>query len=244
MQMKLHTMARSIKDRLARADHGDITVSDFIGFVVDDEWTERKNRKLISCLQQAKFKETSACLEDLDYAVQRGLKKSQILELAQNHWIEKHHNIVITGPSGSGKSYLAQALGNHLCRSGFPTAYFRVPKLAVQLGQARADGSYLKLLKRISKMKVLILDDLGLGKLSDDQRGDLLEILEDRYAQGSTIITAQLPTSEWNEYLGGGIIADGICDRILHNAHRFPLKTVESIRKLKSSLTSKEDSGK
>ena len=243
-QMKMHTMARSIQERLGRTDHTDMCISDFIGFVVDDEWTARQNRKLKSRLKQAKFKENEACLESLDYTVPRGMKKTLILELAQNHWIEKHHNIAITGPSGSGKSYLAQALGNHLCRSGIQTAYFRVPKLAVQLIQARADGSYLKFLKKISKTKVLILDDLGIGKLADDQRDDLLEIIEDRYAQGSTIITAQLPPGEWHDYFGSGIVADGICDRILHNAHRIHLKAPESIRKLKSSLTPSEDSGK
>lgn len=243
-QMKLHGMARSIRDRIARTDHSDIAISDFIGFIVDDEWTDRQNRKLTTRLKQARFKENNACIEDLDYSIPRGIKKSQILELAQNHWIEKHHNIIISGPSGSGKSYLAQAFGNHLCRSGFQTAYFRVPKLAIQLVQARADGSYLKLLRRISKAKVLILDDLGLGKLADEQRDDLLEILEDRYAQGSTIITAQLPPSDWHDYFGGGIIADGICDRVLHNSHRFQLKAPDSIRKLKSDLTPPRGSGK
>jgi DNA replication protein DnaC len=242
--MKLHAMARSIRDRLARPDHGDLPITDFIGFVVDDEWLDRQNRQLSTRLRQARFKLPAACLENLDYSVPRKLKKQQVLELAQNRWIEKHQNVVITGPAGSGKSYLAQALGNHLCRSGYATAYYRMPKLVIQFVQARADGSYLRLLNRLSKVPVLILDDLGVGKLTDDHRTDLLELIEDRYDQGSTIITAQLPPSGWHDYLGGGIVADGICDRILHNAHRIELKSDDSLRRLKNGLSEEGRPGK
>jgi DNA replication protein DnaC len=242
--MKLFGMATSLKDRLSRPDHGDLAVTDFISFLVDDEWMDRENRKLTSRLKTARFKDQGACIEDIDYETARGLKKTTLLEFLQNHWIEKHQNIILTGPSGSGKSYLAQAVGNHLCRSGFPVIYMRMPKLAVLLTQVRADGTYMRMLERIRKTRVLILDDLGIGTLSDQQRTDLLEIFEDRYAQGSTIITSQLPVSSWHEYLGGGIVADGICDRFLHNAHRVDLLAKESLRKTRGGLTEKAPSGK
>lgn len=235
--MKLYGMANSLKERMSRPDHADLSVTDFVSFLVDDEWTDRQNRKLASRLRSAKFKDQQACVEDIDYETSRGLKKTKFLELLQNHWVEKHQNIVFTGPSGSGKSYLAQAIGNHLCRSGFTVTYMRMPKLAVLLTQVRADGSYMRTLDRIRKTRVLILDDLGIGTLSDQQRTDLLEIFEDRYAQGSTIITSQLPVSHWHEYLGGGIVADGICDRFLHNAHRVDLNAKESLRKSRGGLT-------
>jgi DNA replication protein DnaC len=242
--MKLYGMASSLKDRTSRTDHADLSVTDFVSFLVDDEWMDRQNRKLTSRLRSAKFKDQQACVENIDYETARGLKKTKFLEFLQNHWIDKHQNIVLTGPSGSGKSYLAQAIGNHLCRSGFAVTYMRMPKLAVLLTQVRADGTYMRALERIRKTSVLILDDLGIGTLSEQQRTDLLEIFEDRYAQGSTIITSQLPTSAWHEYLGGGIVADGICDRFLHNAHRVDLQAKESLRKSRGGLTEKDPSGK
>lgn len=242
--MKLYGMARALKERVSRPDHADLSVSDFIGLLVDDEWTDRQNRKLVSRLRSARFKDSAACVEDIDYQTARGLKKSALLELLQNHWLTKHQNIVLTGPSGSGKSYLAQAIGNHLCREGHVVTYMRVPKLAFLLTQIRADGSYMRVINRISKARVLVLDDLGIGTLTDQQRTDFLEILEDRYAQGSTIITSQMPTTSWHEYFGGGIVADGICDRFLHNAHRIDLRAKESQRKLRSGLTPTDESGK
>jgi DNA replication protein DnaC len=242
--MKLHGMATSLKDRLSRTDHADLSVSDFVSFLVDDEWTDRQNRKMTARLKTARFKDQAACTENVDYETSRGLKKTKFLEFLQNHWIEKHQNIVFTGPSGSGKSYLAQAIGNHICRSGFAVMYIRMPKLAVLLTQVRADGSYMRTLDRIRKTNVVILDDFGIGTLTDQQRTDMLEIFEDRYAQGSTIITSQLPISHWHQYLGDGIVADGICDRFLHNAHRIDLQTKESLRKSRSGLTEKDSSGK
>jgi DNA replication protein DnaC len=244
VQMKLHAMARSLKERLSRPDHTDLGVSDFVGLVVDDEWLHRQNRKVASRLKQARFKESQACLESLDYKTPRNLKKALVLELEQNHWLNQQQNIVITGPSGSGKSYLAQALGNHVCRSGYSVSYYRVSMLAVMFIQSRADGSYMRLLKKLSKAQLLILDDFGLGKLSEEQRNDLLEVIEDRYSQRSTLITSQLVPSEWHEYLGGGVIADAICDRLLHNSHRIDLLAPDSLRKLKSNLTRPENSDK
>jgi DNA replication protein DnaC len=243
-QMKLHGMARSLRERASRPDHNELSITDFLGFLVDDEWMERQNRKLSSRLRSARFKDADACAENVNYEANRGLKKSLLLELMQNHWLEKHQNIVLTGPAGSGKSYIAQALGNHLCRSGFAVTYFRVPKLIFLLTQIRADGTYLRVMNKIAKSSVLILDDLGIGAIEEPARTDFLEILEDRYGKGSTIITSQMPTQAWHDYFGGGIVADGICDRFLHNAHRMDLRAKESMRKTMSSLTDKEASGK
>jgi DNA replication protein DnaC len=243
-RMKLHGLAKSLRERTSRTDHADLSHADFIGLLVDDEWAERQNRQLTNRLRLARFKDASACPENLDYQTPRGLKKTAMLELLQNRWVESHQNIVITGPSGSGKSYVAQAMGNHLCRSGLAVAYFRVPRLALVLTQVRADGSYLRFMKRLGRTRLLILDDFGIGRLTDDHRTDVLEIFEERYGQGATIITSQLPTSAWHEYLGGGIVADGICDRFLHNAHRIELNAKESLRKPKAPLTTDRPSGK
>jgi DNA replication protein DnaC len=230
-QMKLFGMANSLKDRLSRSDHAELPVADILGLIVDDEWLYRDNKRLTSRLSSAKFKNKAACIEDIQYKGSRGIKKSQILDLAQNRWITGHQNILFTGPSGSGKSFMAQALGQNACRAGFLVQYLRMPKLLVALLQARADGSYSNLLKRLAKNQLLILDDFGVSVLDDQQREDLLEIIEDRYGAGSTVITSQLPVASWHAYLGGGIVADAILDRLVHNAHRFELKTTESIRK-------------
>ena len=217
ISMKMYKMAESFKERLGRTDHRSLDHSEFIGLLVDDEYQNRQNKKMTTRLRGAKFKETQACVENIDYQHKRGLKKKDILELAQNHWIKKHQNIIFTGPSGAGKSYLAQALGNNVCRNGFSVLYTRVSKLLLALITARADGSYSNRMKKIAKTNVLILDDFGLTPLEDYHKQDLFEIIEDRHGVGSTIITAQLPTEHWHEYLGGGMLGDAICDRLLHN---------------------------
>lgn len=153
------------------------------------------------------------------------------MELTQNNWIQNHQNIIITGPSGSGKSFLAQALGNHSARHGYSITYLRMPKLVFYLLEARANGSYLEYLKKLAKIRVLILDDWGLAPVGDQERQDLLEIVEDRHKVGSTILTSQLPVSGWHQYLGGGLTADAILDRLLHSTHRFDLRSDDSMRR-------------
>lgn len=234
--MKLFGMAHSIKERLERRDHHDLSKAEFLGLLVDDEWLYRENRKLTARLKVAKFKERSASLENIDYATPRGLRKDQILELAQHRWINAHQSLLIVGPSGSGKSFLAQAFGQHACRSGFSVQYLRLPTLLSQFVQARAQGIYDRLLKRLAKLSVLIIDDFGLASLADREKQDLLEAIEERYGAGATIVTAQLPVSDWHEYLGGGRIADAILDRLVHNAHRIELSSVESMRKGRRAL--------
>ena len=241
--MKMFKMAESFKERLSRTDHRSMAHSEFIGLLIDDEYQDRQNKKMASRLRGAKFKDHQACIEDIDYQCRRGLKKKEVLELAQNHWIKKHQNIAFTGPAGVGKSFLAQALGNNACRSGYSVLYTRVSKLLLTLITARADGTYINKMKNISKANVLILDDFGLSPLEDIHKQDLFEIIEDRHGIGSTVITAQLPTSHWHEYLGGGMLGDGICDRILHNCHNLKLQG-ESYRKRASDLTQDASSEK
>lgn len=234
--MKLFGMARSIKERLERRDHQDLSKAEFVGLLVDDEWLYRENRKLTSRLKVAKFKQRAAAIENIDYATARGLRKDQILELAQNRWIGAHQSLLIVGPSGSGKSFLAQAFGQHACRSGFSVHYLRLPTLLSQFVQARAQGIYDRLLKRLAKLSVLIVDDFGLASLTDREKQDLLEALEERHGIGATIVTAQLPVGDWHEYLGGGRIADAILDRLVHNAHRIEISSKDSMRKIHPAL--------
>jgi len=235
--MKLHRMARSLEERLARTDHQDLSVQEILGLIVDDEFTARENARLEARLRGAKFKEKAACMEDIDYKVNRGFKKQTLIDLGQLKWIEKKQNIAFTGPAGAGKSYLAQALGHRACRAGFRVIYVRLPKLLTAFTQSRADGSYVNLLKRFEKANVFIIDDLGVAELRENERRDLLEVIEDRYDIGSTIITSQLAIKDWHAYFGGGRPADSLCDRLIHNCHRIELlPQADSLRKARAGL--------
>lgn len=229
--MKLYGMANALKTRLERVDHQSLTKEEFVSLLVDDEWLYRENRKLVSRLKLAKFKERAAAIEDIDYRTPRGLRKTQVLELAQHRWIKSHQCVILTGPSGVGKSYLAQALGHHACRNGFSVQYLRLPTLLAQFVQARAQGTYERLLKRLGKLSLLVVDDFGLATLTDIEKQDLLEAVEERYGTGATLITSQLPVGDWHAYLGADRVADAILDRLIHNAHRIELRSKESLRK-------------
>ena len=229
--MKLYGMANALKTRLERVDHQSLTKEEFVSLLVDDEWLYRENRKLVSRLKVAKFKERAAAIEDIDYRTPRGLRKTQVLELAQHRWIKSHQCVILTGPSGVGKSYLAQALGHHACRNGFSVQYLRLPTLLAQFVQARAQGTYERLLKRLGKLSLLVVDDFGLATLTDIEKQDLLEAVEERYGTGATLITSQLPVGDWHAYLGADRVADAILDRLIHNAHRIELRSKQSLRK-------------
>lgn len=244
IEMKLYGMAHAVKERLVRVDHQSLSKEEFLGLLVDDEWLYREHRKLTARLKVAKFKAHDAAVENIDYRTSRGLRKTQLLELAQNRWITAHQSVLITGPSGAGKSYLAQALGQNACRSGFSVQYLRLPTLLAQFVQARAQGTYDRLLKRLSKLALLLIDDFGLAVLNEVERQDLLEALEERYGSGATLVTSQLPVSDWHEYLGGGRIADAILDRLVHGAHRIELSSKESMRKEHAALKHGGQSGK
>ena len=236
VEMKMFKMAESFKERLSRSDHQSLSQSEFVGFLIDDEFQARQTKKLSTRLRGAKFKQPQACMENIDYRFKRGLHKQQMLELAQMEWVKKYQNMTLTGPSGVGKSYLAQAIGHQACLKGMTVMYIRCAKLFMALTVARADGSYPSKLKRIAKANVLVLDDYGLNPLTEEHKQDLFEIIEDRHGAGSTVLTSQLPTDHWHEYIGGGMLGDGICDRILHNCHKLTLKG-ESYRKKASDLT-------
>ena len=229
--MKLYGMANAIKERLARVDHQSLSKEEFLGLLVDDEWLYRENRKLTARLKVAKFKEREAAVENIDYRTPRGLRKTQVLELARNRWITAHQSVLITGPSGAGKSYLAQAFGLNACRNGFTVQYVRLPALLAQFVQARAQGTYDRLLKRLAKLSLLVIDDFGLAAMNERERQDLLETVEERYGCGAILVTSQLPIGDWHEYLGAGRLADAILDRLVHNAHRIELASKESMRK-------------
>lgn len=232
--MKLGKMAESLKERVSRADHQSLSFTEFVGFLVDDEYQHRQNLKLKTRLQKAAFKETAACIENIDYQMKRDLEKKTILDLAQNHWVKNNQHIVLTGPTGVGKSYLAQALGNHAVRAGNTVMYVRCPKLYQHLRVARADGSYLKKLKSIAKTNIIILDDFGVTPMDEEKRQDLFEITEDRQGTGSTIVTTQLPVEHWHKYLGGGMLGDSICDRLSRNAHKIKLTGPSNRPEIKS----------
>ena len=227
--MKLHGMASALRQWLDQPKNKEFAPADLVGLLTDAEWLYRENRKLTSRLRKARFR-LSAAIEDIDYAHARGLSKALMLELSTCRWVANHQNVIVTGETGLGKSYLACALGQKACREGFSVVYRRASRLFDELAQARADGTYPLLLRRLAKAQVLILDDFGLEVLAVAQRRDLLEVLEDRYGNSSTIVTSQLDTDHWHPVIGDETIADAVCDRLVHNAHRLRLKG-ESMRK-------------
>jgi len=193
------------------------------GLMLDREWTERQERKLKYRLGSAKLRE-QACMEDIDYRHPRGLDRSVMQRLATCAWVGHHENVVVTGPTGVGKTWLACALTNKACREGHSARYVRVPRLLQDLFIARSDGSYGKELAKLAKVEILLLDDLGLAPLTELERRDLLEVLEDRCGRRSTIVTSQLPVKQWHDTIGDPTIADAILDRVLRSAHRIELK--------------------
>jgi len=234
-ELRFTGMARALTEQMALPDIDDLSFEERLGLLVDREATEREDRRLQTRLRQAKLKQ-NACIEDIDFKQSRGLDKSLILDLAQCQWIKKHLNLLITGPTGVGKTWIACALAQKACREGFTSLYLRLPRLLQELPIAKGDGTYTRLMTRLAKVDVLILDDWGLSKLIAEQRRDLLEILEDRHDNRSTIVTSQLPLDQWHHIIGDPTLADAILDRLVHNAYKINLKG-ESMRKRKSKLT-------
>lgn len=239
--MKLSGMFSALQDWLQRPGKAhDVDPADLVGLLVDAEWTDRQNRQLTRRLQEARFP-MRATVEEIDYQHPRGLQKQKMLELVSCRWIAERQNLIITGPTGIGKTWLPCALGEKACRNGHRVLYTRAPRLFEELYRARADGSFPRLLQRLSKIKVLIIDDLGCSSLEASERRDLREVLEDRYSVSSTIITSQVEPNHWHSFIGDETVADAICDRVVHNAHRLKLHG-ESMRKKRGMNTGDEDS--
>jgi DNA replication protein DnaC len=230
-QLKLYGMVQAMEDIYKHSQPTELSPTELLAILADAECLLRENKKIGRLIEGAKFKEREACIEALDYKGNRGLTKSAVMDLTQNQWIKNNQNIFITGPSGSGKSFLAQALGRHCARHGYTVAYVRMPKLAFYLLEAKANGSYLDYLKKLAKHRLLILDDFGITSIGEQDQHDLLEIIEDRHQVGSTIITSQLPVTGWHQYLGGGLAGEAILDRLHHSTHRFALRSIESLRR-------------
>jgi DNA replication protein DnaC len=235
VSMKLGGMAEALRRWLDSPKEKELAPADLVGLLADAEWRQREEKKLTARLRTARFRQ-DACVEDIDYQHPRGLAKAVMLELAACRWVTAHQNVIFTGETGVGKSYLACALGQKACREGYAVVYRRASRLLDEVAQARADGTHFHLLRRLAKAEVLIIDDFGLEVLNAAQRKDLLEVLEDRYGTSSTVITSQLEPKEWHSVIGDETIADAICDRLVHNAHRVKLSG-ESIRKAKGDLT-------
>ena len=240
LAMKLHAMAATFQEYLEQIDEEKLSFEERLGLMVDREWSDRQQRRISRRLHLAKLRE-QACIEDIDYRSSRNLDRSVVQRLATCQWIDRHENLILTGPTGIGKTWIGCALANKACRDGYSALYTRLPRLLHNLRIAHADGSYLKELGRLAKTDVLILDDWGLASLTEAGRQDLLEVLEDRYARRSTIVASQLPVDSWHEHLGEATIADSILDRLVHNAHRLALKGPTRRKDRKPKAKGKED---
>ena len=233
--LRLTGMAAALADQMALPDSQELSFEERLGLLVDREMTERDNRRMASRLRRARLRH-AALLEDIDYRNPRGLDKGLIQSLAACHWVKEHLNVLITGPTGVGKTWLACALAHKACREGYSVQYVRLTRLLRELVIGKGDGQYPKLLANLAKVEVLVLDDWGLVKLSAENRRDLLEVLEDRHGRRSTIATSQLPVEEWHGLIGDATLADAILDRLVHNAYKLNLRG-ESMRKRQAKLT-------
>ena len=234
-ELRCTGMAKAMAEQLASPQVQNLSFEERLGLLVDRELTERHSRQLTNRLRRARLRH-DACIEDIDFRAPRGLDKDLVLSLADGRWVREHLSILIIGPAGIGKSWIACALAHSACRLGHSASYRRLPRLLTELAIARADGSYPKLLASLAKTEVLVIDDFGLAKLSAENRRDLLEITEHRYGIRSTVITSQLPVENWHDIVGDPTLADAILDRLVHSSYQLNLKG-ESMRKRRQPLT-------
>ena len=221
--MKLAGMADAFQQQLRSGEHARLSFEERLGLLIDSEWSVREQRKLTRRLRFAKLR-YQASLEDVNFKHPRSLDRQQVLSLGNCGWVQSRHNLVITGPTGIGKSYLACAFVERACRRGFAAGYVRLPRLLQQLAVARGDGSYERTLARLARLDLLAIDDWLLAPLRDNERRDLIEVIEDRSERASALISSQLRAKDWHAVIGDPNLADSICDRLLHNAHRIDLK--------------------
>lgn len=230
--LKLDGMAEAYTELQGRDGTADLTHAEWLGLLIDRESASRDSKRFESRMRTARLRHVGACPEDVDYRARRGLDKALFQELLTGKWIAEKRNLIITGPCGVGKTWLACALTQAACRSGSTALYKRLPRLFDELELAHGDGRFPRLFRSLTKTRLLILDDWGPDRLTASQRRDLMEIVEDRYQAGSTIITSQLPLSTWHDVIGEPTFADAILDRIVHNAYRLELSG-QSLRKTK-----------
>jgi len=241
-QLKLGGMAAALQTQLEQVGtYEGLPFIERLSLLVEQETLSREHRKQDRLVRQARFK-LNATVQDIDYQHPRNVSQAQLARLAQGDWIDRGQNLLITGPCGSGKTYLGCAVGHSACLRGYSVRYYRLSRLLLELTQAKADGSYHKLLKQLAKVQLLLIDDWGLEVLKPPHRNDLMEIMDDRHGHTSTLIISQLPTDQWYASIGDNTLADAILDRLMHNAHRLQLKG-ESMRKILGQLTEGEHLG-
>ena len=221
--LKLHGMARAFAELRDNPQASELAHAEWLALLLDREEAERNDRRLTYRLRNARLRHADACVEDVDYRTPRRLDKTLFQQLARGQWINRKQNLIITGPCGVGKSWLACALGQKACRDDHSVLYKRLPRMFAELEMGRADGRYPRLFRTLTRANLLILDDWGPERLNADQRRDLMEIVEDRYQNAAILITSQLPLAKWPEIIGEPTFADAILDRIIHNAHRIDL---------------------
>jgi DNA replication protein DnaC len=222
--LRLDALAAAWTEQQKNPDSASLSFDERLGLLVDAECLHRENRRLARLLKEAKLRLGQACIENLDYGPKRELDKAVVRQLATCRWVQEHHAVLITGAAGTGKTYLACALAQHACRRGHSALYRRASRLFDEMAVARADGTFARLLAKIARVDVLIIDDWGLATPREAERNDLLEILEDRCGNRATIMTSQIDPKHWHQLLGEPTVADAIVDRILHRAHKIALK--------------------
>jgi len=227
--MRLHGMLKAFKSTMETGVKNSFTTDELTGHLIDAEWEEREQRRMERLIKAAKFR-YQASVEEIDFRARRNLDKNQMLRLSDCSWIKKRKNIIITGPTGAGKSFLACALGHQACHYGYKVLYFNCMKFFSMLKESYAEGTYRKKVNKIAKADVLALDDFALEVYEKQSRLNLLEILEDRHGRKSTIIVSQMPIEKWHKIIGDETIADAICDRLVHTSYKIELKSIKSMR--------------
>ncbi len=240
--MKLSAMVSALDQQRSSNQYTDLSFEERLGLLVDEEWTAREHRKLTRRLHAAKLRYATASVENIDFKHRRNLDRSQVLALGSGGWIQDRHNLIITGPTGIGKSFLASAFVERACRQGFNATYVRMPRLLHTLAVGRGDGSYTRVLARLAKTDLLAIDDWLLAPLRDSERRDLIEVVEERSERSAILIASQLPVADWHSAIGDPNQADAICDRLLHNAHRIELQGRSMRRTRTAPKTSSKES--